>query len=52
MTNRSASVMTLDEKLRYGSLALAAAAVVASGFGIHLPGLEIAGGWGTGIVFR
>ncbi len=41
--------MTLDQKLRYGSMALAGAAVVATAFGIHLsPLAEVAGGAGAG----
>jgi hypothetical protein len=40
--------MTLDEKIRYGSMAMAGAAAVAAVFGIHLsPLAEIAGGAGT-----
>lgn len=41
--------MTLDQKIRYGSMALAGAAVVAGGFGLHLsPLADIAGGAGAG----
>ena len=41
--------MTLDQKVRYGMMALAAASVVAAGFGIHLsPLADIAGGAGAG----
>jgi hypothetical protein len=41
--------MTLEEKIRYGSIALAGAAAVGTAFGIHLsPLAEIAGGAGTG----
>jgi hypothetical protein len=42
--------MSLDQKIRYGTMALAGAAVVAAGFGIHLSPLvaEIAGGAGAG----
>ncbi len=41
--------MTLDQKIRYGSMALAGAAAVAAAFGIHLsPLADIAGGAGAG----
>jgi len=41
--------MTLDNKVRYGIMALAGISVVAAGYGIHLsPLLDIAGGAGAG----
>ena len=40
--------MTLDEKIRYGRMAIACVAVVAVGLGIHVSPLgEVAGGAGT-----
>jgi len=40
--------MTLDQKIRFGAMALAGASAVAAGFGIHLSVFaEIAGGAGT-----
>jgi len=42
--------MTLDQKIRYGTMAMAGAAAVAAAFGIHLSPLaaDIAGGAGAG----
>ena len=40
--------MTLEEKVRYGMLAVAGAVVVANAFGVHISPLDIAGGAGTG----
>ncbi len=41
--------MTLDQKIRYGMMAMAGAAAVAAAFGIHLsPLAEVAGGAGAG----
>jgi hypothetical protein len=38
--------MTLDEKIRYGMLALGAASVVMTALGVHLSPLDIVGGAG------
>jgi hypothetical protein len=38
--------MTLDEKVRYGMLALAGASVVLATLGVHPGILDVAGGWG------
>jgi hypothetical protein len=39
--------MTLEEKVRYGIIAAAGAALVANALGVHISPLEIAGGAGT-----
>jgi hypothetical protein len=39
--------MTLDEKIRYGMVALAGASVVFATLGVHINPLEICGGMGT-----
>jgi hypothetical protein len=38
--------MTLDEKIRYGMMALAGASVVLTALGIHVNPLTVAGGYG------
>lgn len=40
-------VMTLDEKIRYGMMALAGASVVFAALGVHIGPLDIIGGMGT-----
>jgi len=40
--------MTLDEKIRYGVLALGGASVILATLGVHFNPLEIAGGSGMG----
>jgi len=40
--------MTLDEKIRYGMVALAGASVVLATLGVHITPLDIAGGRGSG----
>lgn len=39
--------MTLDEKIRYGMLALAGASVVFASLGLNIGPLEIIRGWGS-----
>jgi hypothetical protein len=39
--------MTLDEKIRYGMVALAGASVVFATLGVHINPLDIIGGAGT-----
>jgi hypothetical protein len=39
--------MTLDEKVRYGMLALGGAGIVLATLGVHINPLEIIGGAGT-----
>ncbi len=39
--------MTLDEKIRYGMVALSGASVVLATLGVHFSPLEIIGGMGT-----
>jgi hypothetical protein len=39
--------MTLDEKIRYGMVALGGASVVLASLGVHISPLEIIGGMGT-----
>jgi len=39
--------MTLDEKIRYGLVALSGASVVLATLGVHINPLEIIGGAGT-----
>jgi hypothetical protein len=39
--------MTLDQKVRFGMMAISGAAVVANMMGIHLSPLEIIGGSGS-----
>jgi hypothetical protein len=46
-TPSSALVMTLDEKVRYGMLALSGASVVLATLGVHVSPLEVIGGMGT-----
>jgi len=38
--------MTLDEKIRYGMIALAGASVILAAFGIHVNPAGVAGGYG------
>ena len=40
--------MTLDEKIRYGMIALTGASVVLATLGVHFNPLEIVGGSGAG----
>jgi len=40
--------MTLDDKIRYGMMALAGASVVFASFGLHLGPLDLVGSSGTG----
>ncbi len=40
--------MTLDEKIRYGMLALSGASLVFASLGLHAVPLEVAGGFGIG----
>jgi hypothetical protein len=40
--------MTLDEKVRFGMLALTGASIVFASLGLHLGPLEIIGGAGSG----
>ena len=40
--------MTLDEKIRYGMLALTGASIVFAALGVHIAPLDIAGGHGSG----
>lgn|GEM_PF-464227 len=42
------AIMTLDEKIRYGMVALGATSVVLATLGVHFNPLEIAGGFGAG----
>jgi hypothetical protein len=39
--------MTLDEKIRYGMLAISGASLVFATLGLKVGPLEIIGGWGT-----
>jgi hypothetical protein len=39
--------MTLDEKIRYGMVALGGASIVLATLGVHISPLEIIGGAGT-----
>ena len=39
--------MTLDEKIRYGMLAVSGASIVFATLGLKVGPLEIIGGWGT-----
>jgi len=39
--------MTLDEKIRFGMVALAGASVVFATLGVHINPLDICGGMGT-----
>ena len=39
--------MTLDEKIRYGMIALGGASIVLATLGVHISPLEIIGGMGT-----
>jgi hypothetical protein len=39
--------MTLDEKIRYGMLALSGASLVFASLGLKVGPLEIIGGWGV-----
>jgi hypothetical protein len=39
--------MTLDEKIRYGMMALTGASLVFASLGLKVGPLEIIGGWGT-----
>ena len=43
---RGAASMTLDEKVRYGMVALAGASIVLATLGVHITPLDIAGGGG------
>jgi hypothetical protein len=38
--------MTLDEKIRYGMIALTGVSLVLAGLGVHVNPLAIAGGYG------
>jgi hypothetical protein len=38
--------MTLDEKIRFGMVALAGASIVLAGLGVHVNPLAVAGGYG------
>jgi len=40
--------MTLEEKIRYGMVAISGASVVLTALGVHVNPLGIAGGSGTG----
>jgi len=40
--------MTLDEKIRFGMVALGATSIVLATLGVHINPLEIAGGSGMG----
>jgi hypothetical protein len=40
--------MTLDEKVKFGMIALSGASVVLTAFGVHVSPLQVAGGFGTG----
>ena len=42
------AIMTVDEKIRYGMVALGATSVVLATLGVHFNPLEIAGGSGMG----
>jgi uncharacterized membrane protein YjfL (UPF0719 family) len=42
------AIMTVDEKIRYGMVALGATSVVLATLGVHFNPLEIAGGFGAG----
>jgi len=39
--------MTIDEKIRYGMMALGGASLVLTAMGLHISPLEILGGSGT-----
>jgi hypothetical protein len=39
--------MTLDEKIRYGMLAISGASIVFATLGLKIGPLEIIGGWGS-----
>jgi hypothetical protein len=39
--------MTIDEKIRYGMLALTGASIIFAALGIHIRPLEISGGAGS-----
>ena len=39
--------MTLDEKIRYGMLAISGASLVFATLGLKIAPLEIIGGWGS-----
>jgi hypothetical protein len=41
-------LMTLDEKIRLGMVALAGASIVFASFGVHVGPLDVAGGMGAG----
>ena len=41
------AVMTLDEKVRYGMMALSGASVVFATLGVHISPLECIGGYGN-----
>ncbi len=40
--------MTLDEKIRYGMLALSGASLIFASLGLRVAPLEVAGGFGIG----
>jgi hypothetical protein len=40
--------MTLDEKIRFGMIALGASSIVLATLGVHINPLEIVGGSGSG----
>jgi hypothetical protein len=39
--------MTLDEKVRYGMMALGGASIVFATLGVHISPLEVIGGYGN-----
>jgi len=39
--------MTIDDKVRYGMMALGGASLVLTAMGLHISPLEYAGGFGT-----
>ncbi len=39
--------MTLDEKVRYGMMALGGASIVFATLGVHISPLDAYGGWGV-----
>ncbi len=46
--DHTASRMTLDEKIRYGMVALSGASLVMAALGVRLPILEVVQGSGAG----
>ena len=45
---RAFAIMTLDEKIRFGMIALGASSIVFATLGVHFNPLDIAGGFGSG----